>query len=56
VRLGDPALADLPVAGNFIAGDSDVVVAAFAAVLPLRVVASGDREIILFRRYDAGER
>lgn len=51
VRLGDPALADMPVAGNFVAGDSEVVVAAFAAVLPLRVVRSGDREIILFRRY-----
>jgi hypothetical protein len=25
-------------------------------VLPLRVVVSGDREIILFRRYDAEER
>lgn len=51
VRLGDPSLADLPVAGNFVAGDSVVVVDAFAAVLPLRVVEGGDQEIILFRRY-----
>ncbi|HMN43708.1 MAG TPA: FecR domain-containing protein [Povalibacter sp.] len=50
VRLGDPSLADLPVAGNFIAGDSQVVVEAFAAVLPLRIVDGGS-EIIVFRRY-----
>jgi transmembrane sensor len=52
VRLGDPSLADMPVGGNFIAGDSQLVVAAFAAALPLSVV-DGNREIILFRRYDS---
>jgi transmembrane sensor len=52
VRLGDPTLAQLPVAGNFVVGDSEAVVSAFAALLPLRVVASGDDEVILFRRYD----
>jgi transmembrane sensor len=51
VRLGDPSLANLPVAGNFLVGDSKVVVTAFAAVLPLRVVSAGDRELILFRSY-----
>ena len=51
VHLGDPSLANLPVAGNFVAGDSELVVKAFAAVLPLRVVSGGDEEIILFRRY-----
>lgn len=51
VRLGDPSLADLKVAGNFVAGDSVVVVDAFAAVLPLRVVEGGNQELILFRRY-----
>jgi transmembrane sensor len=56
VRLGDRALADLTVGGNFIAGDSEPVVAALAAVLPLRVVESGDKEIILFRRYDHSHR
>ncbi len=50
VRLGDPTLADLPVAGNFIAGDSQVVVEAFAALLPLRIV-DGGTEIIVVRRY-----
>lgn len=50
VRLGDPSLAGMPVAGNFIAGDSQVVVEAFAAVLPLRIVDGGN-EIIVFRRY-----
>lgn len=52
VRLGDPELADLQVGGNFIAGDSELIVAAFAAVLPLSVV-DGNREIILFRRHDS---
>ncbi len=55
VRLGDPSLADLPIAGNFIAGDSDLIVDALAAVLPLRVVDGGDKEIILVRRYDGGQ-
>jgi transmembrane sensor len=55
VRLGDPSLAQLPVGGNFIAGDSDVVVDALAGVLPLRVVNGGDKEIILVRRYDGGQ-
>lgn len=51
VRLGDPSLADLPVSGNFIVGDSEMVVEAFAALLPVRVVDAGDREIILFRNH-----
>jgi transmembrane sensor len=53
VRLGDR---DLRVGGSFIAGDSEPVVAALAAVLPLRVVDGGDKEIILFRRYDRAQR
>ena len=52
VRLGDPSLADLTVGGNFIAGDSELIIAAFAAVLPLSVVDGGNKEIILFRRHD----
>jgi transmembrane sensor len=51
VRLGDPELATLRIGGNFVMGDSELVVPAFAAVLPLRVVDSG-AEIVLFRRYD----
>ena len=51
VRLGDPTLAAMPVAGNFIAGDSESVVTALTALLPLRVVVSSDDEVILFRRY-----
>ena len=54
VRLGDPSLASLPIGGNFIAGDSDLIVDALAAVLPLRIVNGGDKEIILVRRYDGG--
>lgn len=52
VRLGDLSLAELPVGGNFITGDSELIVEAFAAVLPLRVVAGGGDEILLFRRYE----
>jgi len=52
VRLGDPALAELRVGGSFVAGDSEQIVAAFAAVLPVRIVQGGNNEIILFRSYD----
>jgi transmembrane sensor len=52
VRLGDPSIAGLTVGGNFVAGDSESVVAAFAAALPVRVVDAGS-ELILFRRYEA---
>lgn len=53
VRIADPALADLKVGGNFIAGDGRPIVSAFAAVLPLTIVDSGD-EFLLYRRDDAG--
>ena len=53
VRLGDPDLAGWTVGGSFVTGDSASVVAAFAAVLPLRVVEAGN-ELILFRRADPG--
>jgi transmembrane sensor len=52
VRLGDPDLSDLPVGGNFIAGETDLIVSAFAAALPLRVSEGSAGEIILFRRYE----
>jgi transmembrane sensor len=52
VRLGDPSLAGLPVGGNFISGDSERIVDALAAVLPLRVVLGAGDEILLFRRYE----
>jgi transmembrane sensor len=48
VRLADSSLADLHVSGNFVAGDSRAVVAAFAAVLPLRIAAEGD-DLLLYR-------
>jgi transmembrane sensor len=53
VRLGDPDLAELPVDGNFIAGETDLIVSAFAAALPLRIAEGDVGEIILFRRYKA---
>lgn len=52
VRLADPTLAELKVGGTFIAGDSELIVSAFAAVLPIRTVDSGGGEILLFRRYE----
>jgi transmembrane sensor len=52
VRLGDSSLAHLPVGGSFIAGDSEMIVDALSAVLPIRAVAGSGDEIILFRRYE----
>jgi transmembrane sensor len=49
VRLADTSLADLPVSGNFVAGDSRAAVAAFAAVLPLTIINDGN-ELKLYRR------
>jgi transmembrane sensor len=52
VRLGDPDLAGLPVGGNFIAGETDLIVSAFAAAMPLRLVQGSGDELIIFRRYE----
>lgn len=52
VRLGDPSLAGLPVGGNFLTGDSELIVEALASVLPVRAVVGGSDEILLFRRYE----
>jgi transmembrane sensor len=52
LRLADPSLASLPVGGNFIAGDSELILSAFVAALPLRSVDGGGGEILLFRRYE----
>jgi transmembrane sensor len=52
LRLADPSLASLRVGGNFIAGDSELVLSAFEAALPLRAVDGGGGEILLFRRYE----
>jgi transmembrane sensor len=49
VRLTDPTLADLPVSGSFLAGDSETIVSAFAAVLPI-TIADGGGELLLLRR------
>jgi transmembrane sensor len=53
LRLADPTLASLRVGGTFIAGDSEMIVSAFAAALPLRTVDGGGGEILLFRRYES---
>jgi transmembrane sensor len=53
LRLADPSLASLTVGGNFIAGDSELILSAFAAALPLRSVEGGGGEILLFRRYES---
>lgn len=49
VVIADPSLAELTVSGSFVAGDSASIVAAFAAVLPIKIAESGD-ELLLFRR------
>lgn len=51
VRLADQSLSMLPVSGNFITGDSALIVSAFSAVLPVRAIEGSD-EIILVHRYD----
>lgn len=37
LRVADDALRDLPVSGNFLAGDSELVAAAWAATLPVHI-------------------
>lgn len=54
VRLDDPALAELTISGNFVIGDSALILSAFEAALPVRVVARGD-ELVVFQA-DGAER
>ena len=42
VRIADPSLANMPVSGSVVAGDSAAAVAAFAAVLPIRMADGGN--------------
>lgn len=56
VRIGDPQVADLKVAGTFIVGDGEQIMGALASVLPVRMVRAGDREILVFRRHSGLER
>lgn len=51
IRLDDPSLASLPVSGNFIAGDSDLVVSALLQTLPISADQQSDG-ILLLRRSD----
>jgi transmembrane sensor len=54
VVLGDSSLAEIPIAGNFIAGgDSSDFVETLTAVFPLRSTRTGANEIVLFEKYDA---
>lgn len=54
IRIGDNRLASTPIGGDFIAGgNSEQVVDALAALLPLRVVYVGPNEIVLFHRYES---
>lgn len=47
LRLGDPALAALPVSGNFSTGDSIGIATAFATVFPVRIDSATETEIVL---------
>jgi transmembrane sensor len=49
VVLADRTLTELSISCSFVSGDSESVVAAFAAVLPIRIADSGN-ELLLFRR------
>lgn len=52
VLLGDSSLANIPVAGSFIAGgDSNEFVETLTTVLPLKSALTGANEIALFRKY-----
>jgi transmembrane sensor len=53
IRLGDPSLAELPIGGNFVAGNGELIASSIAAALPITLVEAGPDEIILFRRYDS---
>ena len=51
LRLGDKALAAVPIGGNFAAGgDREQIAEALAAVLPLRIVRVGASDIVLYQR------
>jgi transmembrane sensor len=53
LRVGDAALAAVPIGGNFAAGgDSEQVAEALAAVLRLRIVHVGASDIVLYQRYE----
>ena len=53
VVLGDNSLADIPIAGNFIAGGNTTdFVQTLTTVLPLRSAHTGANEIVLFEKYD----
>jgi ferric-dicitrate binding protein FerR (iron transport regulator) len=41
VRIADSSLAELPVSGSFAAGDSESIVAALSAVLPVQATMAG---------------
>lgn len=47
LRLGDPALADIPLSGNFHAGDSASIASSVALILPVRVDDSGAEFVLL---------
>ncbi|RYY75387.1 MAG: DUF4880 domain-containing protein [Gammaproteobacteria bacterium] len=52
VVLGDNSLAEIPIAGNFIAGgNTSDFVETLTAVLPLRSAHTGANEIVLFEKY-----
>ncbi len=54
VVLGDNSLAEIPIAGNFIAGgNTSDFVDTLTAVLPLRSAHTGANEIVLFEKYDS---
>lgn len=50
LRIADPALADLPISGTFVTGDSEILAAALETDFPVRAEQTGRREIVLYRQ------
>ena len=46
LRLADTAMGEMPVSGNFLAGQSELVAAAWAATLPLQMQRVGTEILI----------
>lgn len=50
IRIGDPAISNIPISGTFEVSDSDSVLSALEALLPVRVERGADGGVTLQRR------
>lgn len=56
IRIADPALADMPLSGNFYLGDSASMAAAMAIVLPIKITEAENEFVLEFRDSRFGTR